>query len=88
MHIRPNLGALDGTGQLKTIAGALLMIVLIAAVLTVIISGVAWALANAGGNYRAAARGRVGVLVAFGAAVLAGSAVAWLKFLIALGNGL
>jgi len=64
------------------------MIVLIASVLAMIISGVAWALANAGGNYQAAARGRVGLLVALGAAVLAGSAVAWLKFLIDLGNGL
>lgn len=64
------------------------MIVLIASVLAMIISAVAWALSNASGNHQAAARGRAGVLVGLGAAVLAGAAVAWLNFLIKLGGGL
>jgi hypothetical protein len=88
MQVHPNLGALDGTGQLRTVAGALLMIVLIVSVLAMIISAVVWAVTNAGGNYQTANRGRTGVLVALGAAVLAGSAVAWLKFLIKLGSTL
>lgn len=88
MHVRPNLDALDGTGQLRSVAGALLMIALIVCILSMIISAVVWAVATAGGNYQAAGRGRTGVIVALVAAILAGSAGAWLKFLISLGSTL
>jgi hypothetical protein len=64
------------------------MIVLILSVMTTIISAVVWAVTSAGGNYRTAVRGRTGVIVALGAAVLAGSAMAWLNFLINLGSSL
>lgn len=88
MRVYPNIGAIRGSGQLQSIAGALLMIVLIASVLAMIISAVVWALSSSSGNYQTAVRGRAGVLVALGAAVLAGCAVVWLKFLINLGAGL
>lgn len=88
MHVHPNINALDGTGQLRSVAGALLMIALIVCVLSMIISAVVWAVATAGGNYQTAARGRTGVIVALVAAILAGSAVAWLKFLIDVGSTL
>lgn len=64
------------------------MIVLIVSVLAMIISAVVWAVTSAGGNYQTAVRSRTGVIVALGAAVLAGSAVAWMKFLINLGSSL
>lgn len=64
------------------------MMVLIVSVLAMIISALVWALNNAVGNYQLAARGRTGVMVALGAATLAGCAVVWLKFLINLGSTL
>jgi len=64
------------------------MIVLIASVMAMIISAVVWAVSGAGGNYQTAARGRAGVIVALGTAILAGSAGAWMRFLINLGSSL
>ena len=66
----------------------LLTIVLITAVLMLIVSAIMWAIAAANGNYSAAAKGRTGVLVALGTAVLAGAGVAWLNWLIDLGQQL
>jgi len=53
-----------------------------------IVSAIIWAISASSGNYSAAAKGRVGVLVALGAAVLAGGGVAWMNWLIALGQRL
>ena len=46
------------------------------------------AIAAANGNHVMAGKGRTGVLVALGAAVLAGGGVAWMNWLIALGDQL
>jgi len=54
----------------------------------VIVSAVAWALATAHGNYHSVAKARAGVLVAVGAAALAGAGVAWMNFLLHLGSTL
>ncbi len=88
MDVFPDFDGLAGIGDLKQVVGALFMFVLIIAVLMLIVSAVGWAIAAAHGNYAAAAKGRVGVLVALGAAVLAGGGVAWMNWLIALGQRL
>lgn len=50
-----------------------------------IVSAIAWATATAHGNYTTASKGRTGILVALGAAILAGAGVAWLNWLLGLG---
>lgn len=88
MDVFPDFDGMSGIGDLQEVAGALLMFVLIIAVLMLIVSGIAWAIGAATGNYQAASKGRIGVLVALGAAILAGGAVAWMNWLIALGTEL
>lgn len=88
MNIYPDFDSLSGIGDLATIAGALLTLVLIVAVLMLIISAIAWATATAHGNYTTASKSRTGILVALGAAILAGAGVAWLNWLITVGASL
>ncbi len=88
MNVFPNFDGLGGIGDLKQVIGALLMFVLIVAVLMLIVSAICWAVAASHGNYAAAAKGRIGVLVALGTAVLAGGGVAWINWLITLGRQL
>lgn len=88
MGVFPNFDGLGGIGDLKTVIGALLTIILIVAVLMVIVSAVVWAVATAHGNYSTAIKARTGVLVALGAAVLAGGGVTWMNWLIHLGRQL
>ncbi|GAA3040057.1 DUF6112 family protein [Microbacterium dextranolyticum] len=88
MGVFPNFGGLAGSGDLKQVVGALFMFVLVIAVLMLIVSVICWAIAAAHGNYSAATKGRAGVLVALGATVLAGGGVAWMNWLIALGQRL
>ena len=66
--------------------GALLTFVLDVAVLMLIVWAIVWAIATAHGNYATASKGRTGVLVALGAAVLAGGGVAWMNWLLNLGQ--
>ena len=88
MDVFPDFDGLAGIGDLKQVVGALFMFVLIIAVLMLIVSAIIWAVSASSGNYSAAAKGRVGVLVALGAAALAGGGVAWMNWLIALGRQL
>ena len=88
MGVFPDFDGLGGIGDLRAVVGALLTFVLIVAVLMLIVSAICWAVAAAHGNYSAAAKGWVGVLDALGAAVLAGGGVAWMNWLIALGQRL
>ncbi|MFE5671690.1 DUF6112 family protein [Agromyces sp. NPDC056523] len=88
MDIFPDFGAVGGTAELESIAGALLTFVLIVAVLMMIISGVTWAVASAIGHFQTATRARIGLWVACGAAALAGSGVAWVNFLLGVGSDL
>ncbi|UOE45583.1 DUF6112 family protein [Agromyces larvae] len=85
MDIFPDFGAVGGAAELRSIVGALLMIVLVVAVLMMIISAVTWALASANGYLQTATRARIGLWVACGAAALAGVGVAWINFLLNLG---
>jgi hypothetical protein len=86
--VYPNIGAVGSQSTLIAVIGALLTITLIVACLMLIVSAVAWALATAHGNYHSAAKARAGVLVAVGAAALAGAGVAWMNFLLHLGSTL
>lgn len=88
MDIFPDFGAVGGADELQSIVGALMTFVLIIAVLMMIISGVTWALASANGHFQTAARARIGVWVACGAAALAGVGVTWLNFLLGVGASL
>lgn len=88
MNVFPDFDGLSGIGDLREAAGALLMFVLVVAVLMLVVSAICWAIAASTGNYSGAAKGRIGVLVALGAAILAGAGVAWLNWLIALGRQL
>lgn len=88
MGVFPDFDGLGGIGDLKEVVGALLTIVLVVAVLMVIVSAICWAFGASHGNPALASKGRVGVLVGIGAAALAGAGVAWVNWLIALGNQL
>ena len=88
MDVFPNFDGLSGIGDLKTVIGAALTIVLVIAVLMIIVSAIVWAIASSTGNTRVATKARAGVLVALGAAVLAGTGVAWINWLIHLGEQL
>ena len=88
MDVFPNFDGLSGIGDLKTVIGAALTIVLVIAVLMIIVSASIWAIASSTGNTRVATKARAGILVALGAAVLAGAGVAWINWLIHLGEQL
>lgn len=83
----PDFSALNGSG-VEQVVGALLTIVLVVAVAALIVSGVCWAIGEATGNWQLAARSKVGVFVAVGAAAAAGSAVAYINWLVAVGEHL
>jgi len=87
-NVYPDLSGVGGRSTLVSVVGALLTFVLIVAVLMLIISGIVWAVSSSTGNAQAAQKGKVGVFVALGAAVLAGAAVAWMNFLLRLGDTL
>ena len=86
MGVFPDFDGLGGIGDLRAVVGALLTFVLIVAVLMLIVSAIVWAIATAHGNYATASKGRIGVLVAVGAAVLAGGGVAWMNWLLTVGS--
>ncbi|WP_454119566.1 DUF6112 family protein [Microbacterium lacticum] len=88
MDVFPDFDGLAGIGEMEEVIGALLMFVLIIAVLMLIVSGIAWAIGASTGNYQVASKGRAGVLVALGAAILAGSGVAWINWLVSVGEQL
>ncbi len=88
MDVFPDFGGVAGATELRSVVGALLMFVLIAAVLMLIVCAIVWAVSSAHGNYHAATRARTGLWVAVGAAALAGAGVAWLNFLLDVGTRL
>ena len=80
INISPNSNGLPGIGQLRSIVGASMTVGLILAVLALIISAVVWALGANSSNPHLAGRGKVGVLVALGAAIVTGASVALVNF--------
>ncbi len=88
MDVFPDFGSVGGTSDLRAVVGALLMFVLIIAVLMLIVSAIVWAIASSTGNPHTATKARIGAWVALGAAALAGAGVAWINFLLDVGERL
>lgn len=88
MDVFPDFGGVGGAEDLRAIVGALLMFVLIIAVLMLIVCAIVWAIASSSGNYQAATKARIGLFVSLGAAALAGAGVAWVNFLLGVGEQL
>lgn len=81
MNVFPNFDSLGGIGDISTV-------ILIVAVLLLIVCAIIWATAASTGNPGLSLNGRTGVLVAVGAAALAGAGVAWINWLVNLGGQL
>ena len=80
IDINPNSNGLPGIGQLRNIVGAAMTVGLILAVLGLVISAVVWVLGANSSNPHLAGRGKLGVLVGVGAAVITGASVALVNF--------
>jgi hypothetical protein len=80
INIGPNSNGLPGISQLKSIVGASMTVGLILAVLALIISAIVWALGANSSNPHLAGRGKFGVLVGLGAAIVTGASVALVNF--------
>jgi hypothetical protein len=80
IDIDPNSDALPGIAQLREIVGAVMTVGLILAVLALIVSAIVWAYGSNSSNPHLAGRGKVGVLISCGAAVLCGAAVTLINF--------
>jgi hypothetical protein len=78
--ISPNSNGLPGIGQLRDVVGAAMTVGLILAVLALIISAIVWALGANSSNPHLAGRGKVGVLVGLGAAIITGASVTLVNF--------
>ena len=80
ISIDPNSNGLPGIGQLKKIVGASMTVGLVLAVLALIISALVWTLGANSSNPHLAGRGKLGVLVALGAAIVCGASVTLVNF--------
>jgi hypothetical protein len=83
--VGPDFGAVGGSSQLRAIVGALLTYGLIVSVLMVIICAATWAIGSSNGSWQTASRGKAGLFVALGGAVLTGGALAWANWLLDVG---
>lgn len=86
IDIAPNDSGLPGIASLRTIVGAMMTIGLVLSVLALIVSAVVWGLGANSSNPHLAGRGKVGVLVACGAAVLCGASVTLVNFFWGVGQ--
>ncbi|MDX5398648.1 MAG: DUF6112 family protein [Actinomycetes bacterium] len=75
-----NGSGLPGLAALRQIVGALLTFGLVACVAALVIAAVVWGFGSNSGNPHLAGRGKSGVLVAAGAALLIGAANAIVTF--------
>lgn len=80
IEIDPNSDGLPGIAQLRSIVGATMTVGLILAVLALIVSAIVWSLGANSSNPHLAGRGKIGVLIALGAAVICGASVALVNF--------
>lgn len=78
--VSSNTSGLPGLAQLREIVGALLTFGLVACVAAVVLSAVVWGFGSNSGNPHLAGRGKSGVVVAAGAALLIGAANAIVTF--------
>lgn len=80
INISPNSDGLPGIAQLRHLVGASMTVGLILTVLALILSAIVWALGANSSNPHLAGRGKLGVLVALGAAIVCGAAVTLVNF--------
>jgi hypothetical protein len=74
IDIDPNGTGLPGIEQLRVIVGAVMTVGLILSVLALIVSAIVWGFGANSSNPHLASRGKVGVLVSCGAAIICGAA--------------
>ena len=87
VSISPNDSGLPGIASLRTIVGAVMTIGLVLSVLALIVSAVVWGFGSNSSNPHLAGRGKTGVLVACGAAVITGASVTLINFFWNVGQG-
>nr|WP_243752833.1 DUF6112 family protein [Leucobacter ruminantium] len=80
IDISPNSSGLPGIEALRLIVGAVMTFGLVLSVLGLIIAAIVWAFGANGSNPHLAGRGRLGVLICCGAAVICGAAVTLVNF--------
>ncbi|AZU01076.1 DUF6112 family protein [Brevibacterium linens] len=80
VDITPNDSGLPGIAALRTVVGAVMTIGLILSVLALIISAVIWGFGSNSSNPHLASRGKVGVLISCGAAIITGASVTLINF--------
>jgi hypothetical protein len=88
VNISPNSNGLPGIDALQKIVGAVMTVGLILSVLALIVAAVVWGFGSHSANPHLATRGKTGVLVACGAAVITGGAVAFINFFWHVGQGI
>jgi hypothetical protein len=86
IDIDPNGTGLPGIEQLRVIVGAVMTIGLILSVLALIIAAIVWGFGANSSNPHLASRGKVGVTVACGAAIICGAAVTLVNFFWGVGQ--
>ncbi|MBG6057792.1 hypothetical protein RCH16_000990 [Cryobacterium sp. MP_M5] len=86
IDIGPNTDGLPGIEQLRVIVGAAMTVGLILAVLALIIAAVVWGFGANSSNPHLASRGKLGVLVACGAAIVCGASVTLVNFFWTVGQ--
>lgn len=80
IDIDPNGSGLPGIDQLRIIVGAVMTVGLILSVLALLVSAIVWGFGANSSNPHLASRGKLGVLVACGAAIICGGAVTLINF--------
>lgn len=83
--VTANSSGLPGLAQLREIVGAILTFGLVACVAALVISAVIWGLGSNSSNPHLAGRGKSGVVIAAGAALLIGASNALITFFSNLG---
>ena len=86
--ISPNSTGLPGIEALRTVVGAIMTVGLILAVLALILAAIVWAMGSNSSNPHLAGRGKIGVLVALGAAIICGASVTLVNFFWHLGQSI
>jgi hypothetical protein len=77
---------LPGIEQLRIIVGAVMTVGLILSVLALIVSAIIWAYGSNSSNPHLAGRGKIGVLISCGAAVVCGASVTLINFFWGVGQ--
>jgi len=86
VKVNPDPNGLPGGPQIQQILDGLSGWALMAALGGLLVSVMVWSLGSFGGNYHAVSRGKTGVLVCGGAAMIAGGAAPIINFFANLGS--